>query len=104
MQSETSCPTVEAVCRECGARARWTSWDGYEHADHLCDVHARARLQPGVDLPSYKDPVTTRDNVTKLNGTIEVLAKGGVKPIDEDYPVIRTREAFDRQQEDELRV
>lgn len=58
-----------------------------------CDTHAREDLDPEARLPAYSDPVTTESDLRGRR--VVVIPGGGVKPLGERTPVLRSKEAFD---------
>ena len=81
---------------KCGAVAEWTWFNGMGAMGRYCREHARDELPNEDSLPSYTDPITTNENVTLLRGRTAIIPGGGVKPLGSTYPVVRSKEAFDR--------
>lgn len=93
-ENETQTGEVERCT--CGAVAEWTWFNGMGVMGRYCDDHARDELPDEASLPSYKNPITTKQNATMLRGRTVIIPGGGVKPLDSTYPVVRSKEAFDR--------
>lgn len=89
-------PTDDTERCECGVVAEWTWFNGMGGMGRYCPKHARDELPNEASLPSYKDPITTDENVTLLRGRTAIIPGGGVKPLGSTYPVVRSKEAFDR--------
>lgn len=92
---------TDSDCQHCNSEARWSWHTGMGAAGRYCDKHAKEELPPARKLDSYKDVVTTEDNVTLLGGNTAIIPGGGVKPIGERLPVIRSVEAFERYEDGE---
>jgi hypothetical protein len=62
-----------------------------------CDEHIREKLDSESDrsFPSYRDPITTKENVTRLPSGVAIIP-AGAQLLDSSFPTIRSQEAFDQ--------